>query len=316
MRSLSTAVVTGGTGFIGSALVRRLSADGTRVVCLVRAESSRADRLAGLAGVEVVRPDAFDADSLRRALSDFQCDAVFHLAAYGVDPSERDPVRMIESNAVLSAQVLTAAKSWSPRRFVFAGSNSEYSPAEEGVRVSESHPLWPTTLYGAAKAAAHVYSATLASHLGIEFVGLRVFGTYGIGEAPQRLIPYVISHLLRGEVPDLTPGQHQRDLCNVDDVADAMVIAATHDGLAPGRAYNVCSGVPVRIADVARRVAALMGKPESALGLGQRPHRPDEPPWIVGDPSRFVGATGWRPQVELDEGIRRMIAAATSAGSA
>jgi nucleoside-diphosphate-sugar epimerase len=222
---------------------------------------------------------------------------VFHLAAYGVDPSERDPIVMLESNAVLSARVLKAAKAWSPHRFVFAGSNSEYSPAHEGVRVNEEHPLWPTTLYGAAKAGAHLYTATLASHLGVDFVGLRVFGTYGVGEAPYRLVQYVISHLLRGEVPD---------------VVDAMVIAATHDGITPGGAYNVCSGVPRRIADVARRVAAVMGKPESALGLGRRPHRPDEPPWLVGDPTRFFEATGWQPRVELDDGIQRMIDAATS----
>jgi nucleoside-diphosphate-sugar epimerase len=307
MTSLGVAVVTGASGFIGSALARRLGADGTRVICPVRAKSPRAARLAELPGVELVPLPAFDLDTLRRELRGVTCDAVFHLAAYGIAQGERDPLAMIEGNATLSASVLSAAADWAPRRFVFAGSNSEYAPAQAGVRVGEDHPLRPTTLYGAAKAAAHVYATTLALHLGVPFVGLRIFGTFGVGEAPERLIPAVIDHLARGAVPELTPGEHQRDLAYVDDVAWALVPPATHPGIVPGRAYNVCSGVPRRIADVARRVAALMGRPESELGLGRRPYRADEPEWLVGDPSRFREATGWQPQISLDEGIRRMI---------
>ncbi len=309
MSALETAVVTGATGFIGSALIRRLSAEGSRVICLVRPESTRADRLAGIAGVEVIRPPSFEPDVLATAVGELRSAAVFHLAAYGVDPSERDPNLMLAGNAALTANVLLAAKAWQPRRFVFAGSCSEYAPAPQGQRITETHPLEPTTLYGAAKAAAHVYAGTLAAHLEIPFVGLRVFGTFGVGEAPYRLIQHLIARYTSGDEPELTLGEQERDLIYVDNVVEAIVLAATRDGLNVGARYNVCSGTPRRIADVARRVAALTGHPDGPFGLGRRPYRGDEPMWIVGDATRFRTATGWAPKVSLDQGIQNMIEA-------
>jgi nucleoside-diphosphate-sugar epimerase len=312
MNALATAVVTGATGFIGSTLVRRLAASGTRVICPVRAESARTSRIERVPGVELVSVGRLDATTLERDLSGVTCDAVFHLAAGGVVAGEREPWSILESNATLTAHVVVAAKSWSPKRVVFSGSCSEYRPVTADTRIDEETPLGPTTLYGAAKVAAHVFGAALASQLGLEFVGLRIFGTFGIGEAPVRLIPHMIDRLARGEEPELTPGVQVRDLTYVDDVADALMIAATHPGLRAGQAYNVCSGIGVSIANVARRVSTLMGKPNAPLGLGRRSYRPGEPMWIVGDPSRFCAATGYEPKVSLDDGIARMIAASRS----
>jgi nucleoside-diphosphate-sugar epimerase len=77
--------------------------------------------------------------------------------------------------------------------------------------------------------------------------------------------------------------------------------------------YNVCSGVAVRIRDVASVVCDLMGKPQRLLAFGARPYRPDESMCIVGDPGLFQAATGWTPKVSLEEGIGRMIAQSNSA---
>jgi UDP-glucose 4-epimerase len=309
VNSIRTAVVTGATGFIGAPLVRKLAASGTHVICPTRPNSPRAARIAGITGTRAVELQSFDARSLASIANGANVDVVFHLAAYGVLSSERDPIAMLDGNAALTASVLLAAREWSAHRVVFAGSCSEYAPSEPGVFIDEEHPLRPTTLYGAAKAAATVYGTTLAAQLGVAFVPLRIFGTYGVGEANTRLLPYVIETLSAGGQPELTPGGHIRDFSNIEDVVDALLVAASHPNIEPGRPYNVCSGIPRKVSEVATRAAVLLGSSEAALGLGRRPYRSDEAEWIVGNPKRFRDATGFAPSVELDAGIRKMIEA-------
>jgi nucleoside-diphosphate-sugar epimerase len=301
-------VVTGATGFIGSALVNRLARDGKRVTCFVRRGSPRVARLLRVPEVSVVAFERFEADAVRAALEHASPDAIFHLASYGVDPKERDVVAMVEGNATLTKTLVTAAKGLGVRRFVYTGTCSEYGPAAEPVRLAEEYELAPTSPYGVAKLAAEREGKDLAARLDVPFVPLRLFGTYGPGEAAERLVPYLVDHLRKGDVPSLTGGEQARDLMFVEDVVDAILVAAMSPSIAIGAAYNVCAGEPLRIRAVAREVARLMGKPDADLGLGRRPYRADEAMWIVGDPSRLRAATGFYPRVSLEEGLRRAIA--------
>jgi UDP-glucose 4-epimerase len=305
---IATAIVTGATGFIGSALAKRLARGGVRTVCPVRAESPRAALLDGIAGIEPVRLASFSAKELESTLGAVDADVIFHLASYGVDPKERDPEGMIDGNITLLARFVALAARRPLRRFVHTGTCSEYAPLAEPARLTEAHPLSPTSLYGAAKAAAALYAGGLGRQLGVPLVTLRLFGVYGVGEAGHRLIPYLLDCLSRGVTPELTGGEQARDLTYVDDVVDALLAAAVAPGIEAHGVYNVGSGAPVQIRAVATATARLLGKPESALGLGRRPYRSDESMWIVADPGRFCAATGWRARVTLDEGIARMIA--------
>lgn len=291
---IASALVTGATGFIGSALVRRLVQDGTRVVCLVRPESARA---ATLRGVEVVRE--------LESVEPTEC--VFNLASYGVRPGDRDPALLIEGNVSVLAHVLRSVAPWGVQRFVHVGTCSEYAPVAAPALLQESAPLEPGSLYGAAKAAAHVFGTALARELGVPLLTLRLFGTYGPGEAAHRLIPHLVARLGRGEQAEMTSGEQVRDMTYIDDVVEALLCTA---GLESYRAYNVCSGTPVRIREMAEAVARELGQPLELLGLGRIPMRDYETPWIVGDPARFQGASGWRPQVALADGIRRTVTSA------
>jgi nucleoside-diphosphate-sugar epimerase len=307
-RQLTSAIVTGATGFIGSTLVRRLVARGVRVTCLVRAGSSRLDRVGG-AGITTVALDRFEPEPVRAVLrAAGRADALFHLASYGVDPGERDPDAMTAGNATLVKTLLSAAADLGLQRFVYTGSCSEYGPASEPALLTETSLLEPTSPYGVAKLVAERDGGEQAKRLGVPLVTLRLFGTYGPFEAPERLVPYLVERLRRGEVPSLTGGEQARDLMFVDDVADAIIASATSEGITEGEAYNVCTGVPVRIREVAHEVAELMEKPTADLGLGRRAYRADEAMWIVGDPTRFVEATGLRPRLSRRDGLRRSIA--------
>lgn len=308
MNTPHSALVTGGTGLIGSVLVHRLLAEGVHVHCLVRPGSR--SRPAPAPALTVIEAPSFETDDLHNSLSGVSCDVVFHLASYGVQAHDRDHNHLIDGNVRLVAHVLRALSDRPPKQFIFAGSCSEYGfPANDRTPISEDQPLRPTSLYGAAKAASELYGSALASRLKIPFVTLRLFNVFGPGEGPHRLLPSIIHSLQHDRPVELTGGEQLRDLLHVDDVADALFAAACSQRLQSLPAYNVCSGIPVRIREVGETAAGILGKPASLLQWGKLPYRNDEPMWVVGDPARFAQAASWRPKLTLEAGIRRMIAA-------
>jgi len=299
--------VTGATGMLGSVLVERLLGEGVQVYCVVR-PGSRA-RVKSASTLSVIET-SFDRDELNKSLAGISCDVVFHLASYGVQSHDRDSDQLIEGNVRLLSRLLPAVGAWPLQRFIFSGSCSEYGfPARENTPMSEDQPLRPASLYGAAKAAAELYGNALAGQLKIPFVTLRIFNVFGPGEGPHRLLPAILQALEQDRPVELTGGEQQRDLVYVEDVADALVAAAGCARLEPLTAYNVCSGLPVRIRQVGEIAAHLLGKSTSLLGWGKRPYRSDEPMWVVGNPARFREASSWHPKLSLATGIERMITA-------
>ena len=311
MSSPPPVLVTGASGFVGTALVRQLAARGSRVLCLARF-SSQVPMAVQAPGIEWIRTDRHDPGTLRSLLGDFAPAIVFNLAGYGVRPDDRDAAAMIDGNVALLANALETVAERPPRRFIHVGSCSEYGPAPVGTRLVESDAIDPISLYGAAKAGAALFGRNLAQRLGVPFVTMRPFGIYGPGEASYRLIPYLIERLRRDQRVDLTPGEQLRDMLYIDDVVDALVSAAHAPGIEDFGCYNICSGVPVQIREVAMTVCRLLGKPANLLAFGARPYRADEPMSIVGDPGLFHAATGWSRQVALDAGIGRMVAQAVA----
>lgn len=311
MKSFESALVTGATGFIGSVLVKRLLAEGVRVTCLIRARPRAPGALAALAGARVIEISSFQLAELKAKLAGISVETVFHLASYGVQQQERDTVQLLEGNVALLCNLLEATSHWPLRRFLHAGSCSEYGlPVQEGTPISETQALRPTSMYGAAKAASFEFGNALALRLKIPFVALRLFGAFGSHEAPQRLAPYLIQRLRHNQPVDLTPGEQVRDFLYEEDVADAFLAAANAEALHLYEAYNVCSGHATRIRDFGEAVAEALGKPHQLLHWGERPYRPDEPMWQVGDNRRFAAAASWSPRFSVQEGIRRMISAA------
>lgn len=312
---MRSALVTGATGFIGSVLVRRLLAERIKVHCLVRGKPRERSTLDALSGAEVIEAASFQTQDLKRSLAGLSAEVVFNLASYGVHQEDRDPEELLDGNVNLVTRLLLATSDWPLKRFIHTGSCSEYGLSSSAESFfSEEAPLRPVSPYGAAKAASFMYGNALAARLAVPFFTLRLFGVFGVGEGPQRLIPYLIERLQRNEPVDLTPGEQVRDLLYVDDVAEAFLVAGRHAGLTPYEAYNVCLGRPVRVREIGEAVADAMNKPRDLLHWGRRPYRKDEPMRIVGDNRRFTEATAWRPKVSLLEGIHRMIAAAEKVG--
>jgi nucleoside-diphosphate-sugar epimerase len=305
-------LVTGATGFIGRRLVERLSRENASIHCIVTTQRAQASRLPPMSGVIPVEVDTMSASQLRKAVMRIRPEVVVNLAAQGVDPDARDPESLLEGNVGILIQLLASLEECPPRAFLHMGSWSEYADPAGPTLITEDHAVLPLSLYGAAKAAATIYGNALAQRIGIPFVTLRLFNVFGIGENPRRLVPYLIRCLGRDESAELTPGDQTRDFLYVDDVVEAILVAASTQTL-PSAVYNVCSSSPVELRHVAETVADIMGKPRGLLRFGSRPHRLDEPRHVVGDNTRFASATTWMPRVSLEDGIRWMVEAALGA---
>ena len=301
MSRFRSALVTGGTGFIGTALMRSLVANGTEVFCLTRRrlQSPRP-------GVTMITAENSSEFELLSAVRSLSPEAVFNLAAAGVNPEDRQPGTLIAGNVGFLANLIQALGARPDLKFVHLGTCSEYGPAKQGHKLVEDDPLRPTSPYGAAKVASFLYGRVLAGEAKMRFVELRPFGVFGIGEAQHRLVPYLIAKLRRDDPAELTGGEQTRDLLYIDDVIDALITAAELDSLQPGEAYNVCSGQPVTVRNIAYMVADYLGKPRELLRFGERPYRSDEPMWLVGENRKFREATEWSPKIDLADGIRRM----------
>ena len=269
-----------------------------------------ANDLAYDAQISAIEIETSDAHALRKSFAGANPDVVFNLASAGVNPADRDPLAMIDGNIRLLAALQAALENQKPRRFLHTGSCAEYAAAETGHRIAEDDDLEPASLYGAAKLCASLYGAAFAAQHGMPFLNLRLFGVFGIGEAPHRVVPYLIAKLRENHPVDLTPGEQMRDWLYIDDVVDALLEAATCAHLPETGVFNVCSGHATTVRELAEHTADAMGKPKDLLRFGARPYRSDEPMWIVGDNRRFLEATAWQPRVPVAEGIRRMVAQA------
>jgi len=284
-----------------------LKARGWRVIGLLRTGRSW-DRLAEIAGLELVEVETYAPEALRRALSRVQADVVVNLAATGVAPPVTDPAELMQGNALVAAHLVDAVAERGVGRFIHVGSCAEYAPGEPGVLMDEDWHQEPTSCYGAAKLAATHLARAQALRLNIPITVLRLFGVYGPGEAEYRLLPAIIAALVSGKGMDLTPGQQQRDWLYIDDAAEALAWAAEAPDLgATGAIYNVCTGQATSVYQVGEEARAALNADPTLLRWGAVPYRPDEPLWVVGDPGRFCSLTGWQPRHSWYEGVRRLV---------
>jgi UDP-glucose 4-epimerase len=307
MTGFTSALVAGATGFIGSALTRRLAEEGVETYCLVREGRYNPADFGALRGVEPIEIRSSETDALRKALLKVTADVVFNLASYGVNPKENDPDIMIDANLQFVSRLLQVTSAWPLKRFLHVGSCFEYGEPHDRKPIAEDHQLRPLSLYGATKAASVLIGNALAARLSTPFVTIRLFGVYGRGERPHRLIPYTMDRLNKNEPVDLTSGEQVRDMVYIDDVIDAFVTAARHGSIMSGSVYNLCTGVPVTIREVGETVARMMGKSSSLLRWGERAYSSSEAMWLVGDNRKFEQVTGWKPKVGLPDGIRLMM---------
>ena len=239
------ALVTGGAGFIGSALVRALAAAGYDVRVLDDLSSGSPGNLEGT-DAELLTGDVRDLDLVMGAARG--CDVVFHLAAgAGVVESISDPLTNFDQNARGTLTALEAARRADVPRLVFSSSNAPLG--ENAYPASEDKPIAPLSPYGASKATGEAYCSAFHGAYGMDAVVVRFSNAYGPRSAHKgNVIPLFIRRLRAGE--DLVlfgDGSQTRDFVFCEDLAAGLVAAATTPGVG-GQIFQLASGVETSLA--------------------------------------------------------------------
>jgi nucleoside-diphosphate-sugar epimerase len=294
---MSRVLVTGATGFVGTRAVEYLREQGHEV----HGVSSRDVR--DDTGTIWHRVDLLDPNAAKRLVSAVEPERLLHLAWYtehGRFWSSSENLRWVEA----TLRLLRTFADGGGHRATLAGSCAEYDWETDGVCVEGETPLRPATLYGASKHATQLVASAFAAVAGIELAWGRIFFLYGPGEHSERLVPAVASRLLRGEEAQVTAGSQVRDFMHVDDVARAFT--ALLDSKVQGP-VNIASGEPVALRELVGLIGSATGRPE-LIAYGALPRRADDPPMLVADVHRLRDEVGFRPGIDLAEGLRQTVA--------
>jgi UDP-glucose 4-epimerase len=299
-------LVTGGAGFIGSHLVESLLESGADVLVVDDFRLGKREHLGdGGAGgrLTVIDGDIRSAGDLR-PVADFAPDTVFHMAALHFIPyCNAHPQEALDVNVLGLDAVIRAVRSAPLRAFVFPSSGAIYGFGSEPWR--ESAPARPDEIYGISKWMGEQVMARLhADRPGLRTVVARLFNTYGPRETNPHVLPAVMKALGAGKPIELGNLWPQRDLIYVTDTAGALVAAAQGG---PGvEVFNVGTGTGTTIEDVMATIAEITGH---AVDVRQVPGRMrDSDGHLVSDPQKLMQATGWKPEYDLEAGLRQLLA--------
>ena len=298
------ALVTGAAGFVGANLIKQLLRHGAQVHAVVR-PTTRLWRIEDdLPALVLHVSDLTDHHRLQSAVDAARPDVVFHLAAPGGHPATPQArVEFLASAVLGTAHLLEALAPLDYQRLVVAGSSLEYGPRL--VPHTESDRLEPTTARGTAKAAASLLCLQRARAERRPIVVLRLFSVYGCWENPSRLIPTVIRSVLRGADVLLTAPGVRHDFVFVEDVVDAMLLAAARRG-ADGEVINIGSGQQWSNEDIVDQVQQLTGR-TVPVRAGEYPAQPADTGYWVADIRKAAAVLGWRPRHDLARGLQKTI---------
>lgn len=316
-------LVTGGAGFIGSAVVRLAVSRGHGVVNLdALTYAACLDNVASVAGSRLYafeQADIRDRAALDRVLATHQPDAIMHLAAEShVDRSIDGPADFIETNVNGTFTLLEAARAYwvgkgRPESFRFhhISTDEVFGTLGPTGKFTEDTPYAPNSPYSASKAASDHLVRAWHETYGLPVVLTNCSNNYGPFHFPEKLVPVVILNALEGKpIPVYGTGENVRDWLYVEDHADALLCVLEKGKL--GRSYNIGGENEARNIDLVRIICGLLdemrpdGAPHDRL-ITFVADRPGHDLRYAIDPARIRAELGWRPSVTVEEGLRRTV---------
>lgn len=299
-------LVTGGAGFIGSNICRKLVGEGKDVRILDNFATGRRSNLADMEGdVDVVEGDIRDMDILMDAMKGVRF--VLHLGALpSVPRSVNDPITSNEVNVSGTLNALIAARDSGVERFVFSSSSSVYGNTEVLPKQEDMAPK-PMSPYAIQKLCGEKYTVTFKDLYGLNAFALRYFNVFGPYQDPgsqyAAVVPKFISACRAGEPPTIHgDGGQTRDFTFVEDVVAANLACCTCPESSAGRAYNIARGDRISVKDLFERIASITGFDGDAIHTENRAGDVRD---SLADISAAQNNLGWNPSVSLDEGLSR-----------
>jgi UDP-glucose 4-epimerase len=301
-------LITGGAGFIGSELVRQILYQETKQVIVVdNLVNGRQENLKQLPTeqLELVVADVRDSERMAKLMSGI--DIVFHLACLGVRHSIHSPYENNEVNATATLELLRAAKAANVSRFIYVSSSEVYGTARR-VPMTEEHPTFPMTVYGASKLAGECYTSAFYETYGYPTVVVRPFNSYGPrchheGDSGEVIPKFLLRSMAGKPMVIFGDGTQTRDFTHVSDTARGIMMAGFTDS-AVGQTINLGSGVEITINDLAKEIVSIVEGLDIEV-VHDEP-RPGDVLRLYAETTKAYKLLGFKPQVSLREGLIKL----------
>lgn len=296
-------LVTGGYGFIGSHLIKRLILEDCKIFILERKNSNpwRIENI--LNNVKVLEADISSYEEVNKCIENTKPEFVFHLAAYGVDSSKKEYVKAVNTNILGIVNLLSALKKIECKKVVTLGTCAEYGHRTEVMK--EDMRLMPVSVYGSTKACSTILAHQIASENNISIVTLRPFGIFGEGEATHKIFTHIILSILKNEDVKLTKCEQYRDYCYVENIVDGILLAAKNNNV-KNDIFNIATGEAHKLKFYVELILKHINTSKRPL-YGAVPYRKNEMWAPRADVRKIKEVLNWEPKVSLEDGIIRTI---------
>ncbi len=297
-------LVTGGAGFVGSTLVRKLLDRGYKVTVLDNLSTGLQDYLPKNEALKLVVGNVENFEYVSSVVRGHQ--KVMHLAAQAFIPfSYQEPLHVAEVNAIGSINIFKACLNHKVKRLVHISSSEVYGSAQY-TPMDEAHPLSPQSTYSVAKVAADMWAQTFYWEHKLPVVILRPFNTFGARETLPYFIPEMIRQSLKESVIHVGNLEASRDFTYVDDVAEAMILALEEKEI-EGEIINLGTRQTRKMKEILATIKREVGADEKDVVTDKNRLRPNDVKILVGDNSKARKMLGWNPKTRFDEGIQRTV---------
>jgi UDP-glucose 4-epimerase len=302
-----TVLVTGGAGFIGSELVRQLKNRSLRVIVVDNLVNGQRENLEEILGdeVELHVVDIRDQESMAKLLPGV--DIVFHLACLGVRHSIHSPYDNHDVNATATLNLLAAAREAGVSRFVYVSSSEVYGTAK-WAPMTEDHPTFPMTVYGAAKLAGECYTRAYFRTYEYPTVVVRPFNSFGPrshheGDSGEVIPKFLLRCMAGKPMVIFGDGTQTRDFTFVSDTANGILRAGYSDR-AVGETINIGQGQEITVNTLAEKVAQVVGKADAEITYIEQ--RPGDVLRLFADSGRAAELLQYTPQLDLAGGLEQL----------
>lgn len=299
---IRTAVLTGPTGVLGSALSKKLAESGVETYLVCHPGSARNAAILSHPFIHKIECDMEEIAKLPMLIGK-NIDVFFHFAWLGTQVnSNRMDMYLQNTNVKQTLDTVYVARDLGCKVYVGAGSQAEYGRID-GV-IHPDSPTHPVSGYGMAKLCAGQMTRVLCHSFGIRHIWPRIVSVYGKNDGAKTLISTLISSLQKGESPKLTAGEQMWDYLYAGDAADALWLMAEKGR--DGAVYVLGSGKTRRLKDFMLDIKEVVNR-NVILRLGEKPYLPDQAMHLEADISNLVRDTGWKPVTSFKQGISLMI---------
>jgi nucleoside-diphosphate-sugar epimerase len=294
-------LVTGGAGFIGANLVRKLLLLNYDVNLLVRSSTDLWRLKDILSRLKIHKADISDKQSLTKIMTKINPKTIIHLATYSQYRNQEEFERMVKTNIDGTLNLLTASKDIDYDIFINTGSSSEYGRKENPMK--ETDLLEPISFYAATKSSTTLLCQVFSREYRKPIVTLRPFSAYGPYEEKSRFIPTIIKAVIENRPIKLTPGNQRRDFICVEDIVDVYIKTLPRGKELSGQIFNMGTGIEYTNDEVVQALFKVASKKVKIEKGAYQKRLWDTPHWIA-DISKTKRLLNWKPKFTLEQGLR------------